>query len=235
MARILLVDDDVTLLDLYHHILNHQDHEVITCDNAFDALETLYNVTVDLALVDANMPTANGYWLLERLRKSPRFKTLPIAMFTARTDKRDVQKAIQMGANDYILKPIKEPDFLAKVNSLLPKIPLSGNSNLNLSQNDSEAAASLEIPVRVLSLTELGITIASNVPLPTGETFDFNIPLLAKFGLHQAKLKVLANQSMENNQTKIRLSFVALSEPHKKKISEWILLKNQCGSRQMAG
>ena len=110
MARILLIDDDENILKLYKTYLQNEGFEFLSAINAFDGLDILYNYTVDLVLIDVTMPKLNGFQLFERLRRSPRFKTLPVAIFSSRNDKRH-SKAIQLGANEYILKPFEKKNL----------------------------------------------------------------------------------------------------------------------------
>ena len=86
--------------------------EVIFAENGFESLELLQNnKDIDVVLMDIMMPEMDGYEAIERIREIPTFKNLPIIALTAKAMKEDREKCMEVGASDYIVKPI-EPDQL---------------------------------------------------------------------------------------------------------------------------
>ena len=110
--KVLLVDDDVRNVFALSSILELNGMEVIFAENGFESLELLQNnKDVDVVLMDIMMPEMDGYEAIERIREIPTFKNLPIIALTAKAMKEDREKCMEVGASDYIVKPI-EPDQL---------------------------------------------------------------------------------------------------------------------------
>ncbi len=110
--KVLLVDDDVRNVFALSSILELNGMEVIFAENGFESLELLQNnKDIDVVLMDIMMPEMDGYEAIERIRENPIFKNLPIIALTAKAMKEDREKCMEVGASDYIVKPI-EPDQL---------------------------------------------------------------------------------------------------------------------------
>ena len=76
------------------------------------------NVLPALILLDVKMPMKNGFEVLSELKTDPIFKKIPVVMLTTTSTSEDIDKAMSLGANDYIVKPVKFNDFTSKVQSL---------------------------------------------------------------------------------------------------------------------
>ncbi len=121
MAKILLVDDQDSILKTAEAILKKAGHEVFTAADGYIALEKLAIFTFDLIVTDANMPGISGFDLVKALRIGEKTRNTPIVMLTSRQEKRDVEKAIQAKINDYVIKPIDPNILISKINALLEK------------------------------------------------------------------------------------------------------------------
>ncbi len=122
MAIILIADDDLIVLKVVRSILVKAGHIVMQANNGQQALELLELQDVDLIVSDANMPGGvSGFNVVSTIRKDPKFKDIPFIFLTARRDKADIVKAVQFGANDYVVKPVKPEVLLSKVANLLAK------------------------------------------------------------------------------------------------------------------
>ncbi len=116
MKTILLVDDEQRMLDLLCLYLEPKGYKCVPHTSALYALEYLSSHQVDLVLLDIMMPEMDGWTLCAEIRKK---WDLPIIMLTARTDKTDVVKGLEMGADDYISKPFDEDELLARIGAVL--------------------------------------------------------------------------------------------------------------------
>ena len=121
MARILVVDDDKDILKFAEKVLSHQGHITFIAEDGWTALETLNRLDFDMLISDANMPNMNGFQLVQTLRSNPKFKNLIIAMLTGLKERKDVQKALDAGVDDYIVKPLDPLILLQKIESLFSK------------------------------------------------------------------------------------------------------------------
>ncbi|WP_449539237.1 response regulator [Ferdinandcohnia sp. Marseille-Q9671] len=110
--KILLVDDDVRNVYALSSILELYGMEVHFAENGLEALELVKSESnFDLVLMDIMMPEMDGYECIQKIRKLPQFETLPIIALTAKAMKGDREKCLEVGASDYIGKPV-EPDKL---------------------------------------------------------------------------------------------------------------------------
>ena len=108
MAKILTVDDSRAIRDLITHILTNEKHEVFSACDGVEALALARTTSVDLALVDVNMPNMNGLSLVSKLRKLDAYKFIPIVMVTTETDEYRKNKARNIGATGWLTKPFTE-------------------------------------------------------------------------------------------------------------------------------
>ena len=114
-ARILVVDDDATIRLILRKTLEGQGYRVTEAADGLKALAAIAASTPDMLLVDLHMPGLDGYGVLRGVRESLGLMSLPIIMLTADSDDRSQAEAFKMGADDYIVKPIKLPIVAARV------------------------------------------------------------------------------------------------------------------------
>lgn len=105
-TRILFVDDDLILAEFAKVHLAGPATTVEAVSNGSDAWERLNAERYDIVLLDIEMPTLDGFALLEKLRADARFAQLPVVMLTGREDIASIDKAFQLGANSFVTKPI---------------------------------------------------------------------------------------------------------------------------------
>ena len=118
-AKILLVDDEPDLVDTIQFRLEYCKYEVITAANGKEGLDKATNEMPDLILLDANMPVINGYEVLERLRKHPNLKDIPVIMCTASCEPQDIAAASSYGIVDYVTKPFDYTALVEKIANAL--------------------------------------------------------------------------------------------------------------------
>ncbi|MGH7437643.1 MAG: response regulator [Polyangiaceae bacterium] len=92
---------------------------VTEADDGVDGLRKLATGKFDIVLTDINMPIMDGLKLVKRIRTDATHKDVPIIVITTEGSKEDRQRALQLGANAYITKPIQAPQVIAKVKELL--------------------------------------------------------------------------------------------------------------------
>ena len=114
MSKILIIDDEEPILNMYGEALRGQ-HEVIFANNGETGLETAQKEHPDLILLDIIMPKFNGLDVLERLRSNNDTADIPVLMLTNLPQEASGDKAKQLGAKGYFVKAEYEPDKLAKV------------------------------------------------------------------------------------------------------------------------
>lgn len=116
MKQILIVDDEQQMLDLIALYLSPLGYHCKKINSAIDALLYLESNPVDLILLDLMMPDMNGWEACIEIKK---YWETPIIMLTARTDKKDVVKGLNTGADDYISKPFDGEELVARIEAIL--------------------------------------------------------------------------------------------------------------------
>jgi CheY-like chemotaxis protein/MinD-like ATPase involved in chromosome partitioning or flagellar assembly len=119
--KILIVDDDVDTLRLVGLMLQRQGYEIIAASNGSQGLAKALEERPDLILLDVMMPDMDGYEVTRRLRKNPATTTIPILMFTAKTQLDDKVTGFEVGADDYLTKPTHPTELQAHVKALLAR------------------------------------------------------------------------------------------------------------------
>jgi diguanylate cyclase (GGDEF)-like protein/PAS domain S-box-containing protein len=118
-GRLLIVDDNEMNRDMLARRLLRKGYLVFLAENAKDLLERVKQDTVDLVLLDIEMPEISGLDALQKLRERYSAAALPIIMVTAKTQSEDIVKALDLGANDYLTKPIDFPVAVARIDTQL--------------------------------------------------------------------------------------------------------------------
>jgi PleD family two-component response regulator len=116
--QIVAVDDSGIVLKMLETLLSGQ-YEYHAFSKGMRALKYLKENTPDLIILDIDMPEIDGFEILEMLKKNMFLKEVPVIFLTSNNDKNHVVKAVQGGANDYIVKPIKQEILMDKIHTLL--------------------------------------------------------------------------------------------------------------------
>lgn len=118
--RCLVVEDSPMMRQLLVFALQRvREVEVTEADDGVDGLRKLAGQRFDLVITDINMPIMDGLKLVKRVRSDPVHKDTPIVIITTEGSQEDRQRALQLGANAYITKPIQAPQVIATVKELL--------------------------------------------------------------------------------------------------------------------
>ena len=112
MKRVLVVDDAATVRAYHRKILENAGFEVEEALNGVEAFEKALINDYDLYIVDINMPKLDGYSFVRKLRETEEIRQVPVNMVTTEAEEKDMDKAFEIGANFYLVKPVKPDEFL---------------------------------------------------------------------------------------------------------------------------
>jgi len=133
MKKILLVDDEVDILEFLKYNLEQDNFEVLVSTNGKDALKKI-SQNPDLIVLDIMMPEMDGFELYQQIKKNKVYQDIPIIFLTAKSGETDEIKGLDLGASDYIQKPISPKKLIARI-----------KSNLRKTSQDDKKAKSMEI------------------------------------------------------------------------------------------
>ena len=118
MARVLVVDDDQALSEMLGIVLRAEGYDALFCDDGSKAQGIFKETKPDLVLLDLMLPGIDGIEVCKRIRSE---SGVPIVMLTARGDTLDIVKGLESGADDYIVKPFKPKELVARIKARLRK------------------------------------------------------------------------------------------------------------------
>lgn len=114
--KILIVDDDPSLLELAQYNLEAEGYKIMTAKDGIEGMRLMYAEQPDLIILDVMMPKMDGYQVCQRVRE---MSDVPVIMLTARGREEDIVKGLDLGADDYLTKPFRVGELLARVRATL--------------------------------------------------------------------------------------------------------------------
>lgn len=116
-ARILVVDDEPSIVDVLTTALRHERYDVVTAEGGLDALRSIRRGGLDLAILDVMMADLDGFAVVKRMRDEG--LDLPVLFLTARTEVEAAIEGLGLGADDYVRKPFSIDELLARIAAVL--------------------------------------------------------------------------------------------------------------------
>lgn len=130
MTAVLIIDDDTLLCEALQLMLSKMNFEVEVAHDAISGLRRAYNFKPDVILLDIMMPSMDGWQTCQRFRE---MSDVPIIMLTALDSQENVVKGLDLGADDYIVKPVVADELAARIRAVLRRVsrstPPNGNGN----------------------------------------------------------------------------------------------------------
>lgn len=144
-TSILIIEDNVDIRESTAEILSLADYQVFTADNGKNGVELAMSHLPDIILCDIMMPELDGYGVLFMLSKNDQTAGIPFIFITAKSERTDVRKGMEMGADDYITKPFSEMELLNAIETRLRKkeVAISGvvkSQSLDLLMDEAKSA-----------------------------------------------------------------------------------------------
>lgn len=136
MTKILLVEDNDEIRDNTTEILEMANFQIATASNGKEGYEKALKERPDLIICDIMMPVLDGYGLLHLINKNENLKSIPFIFLTAKTERGDFRKGMEMGADDYITKPFTDIELLNAIESRLQKAKIQSERAASIKNLD---------------------------------------------------------------------------------------------------
>ncbi|MHB1287037.1 MAG: response regulator [Leptospirales bacterium] len=150
---ILVIEDETDILTLLKHYLRQEHFEILTAQNGIDGLAQAKALRPDLILLDLMLPGLDGLSVNRSLKKDPVTAGIPVVILTAKADETDRIIGLELGADDYIVKPFNPKELLARIKAILRRIdqehPLQterysfGGVELDIARHEAKAGNTL--------------------------------------------------------------------------------------------
>ena len=121
MKKILFIEDNQDVRENTAEILELENYEVTTAENGKIGVEKALQNIPDIIICDIMMPELDGYGVFEALHTNPRTASIPFIYLTAKSEKADMRKGMNIGADDYLTKPFEDSELLDAIESRLKK------------------------------------------------------------------------------------------------------------------
>lgn len=125
MAQILLIEDDPMIRDSIEDMLDLEGFQLTTAVNGLAGLDAVHRHPPDLVICDVNMPEVDGFGVLSALRSDPSTSNLPFIFLTARVGRNDMRQGMDLGADDYLMKPFTANELVHAIRSRLERMDLT--------------------------------------------------------------------------------------------------------------
>jgi two-component system KDP operon response regulator KdpE len=173
--RILIVDDELSILKYLRANLEAEGYKVLMALNGIQALQTLEAEMPDLVVLDIMMPEMDGLEVCRRLRE---WSQLPIIMLSARADEKDKVQCLDLGADDYITKPFGKDEFIARVRAVMRRVEVTSPTpttpslkNDNLEINFSKRK--ITVKGKEVALTSTEYALLQELALNVGKVLTY--------------------------------------------------------------
>lgn len=221
MARILVVDDDHSILALERLILTEAGHDVLMAHEANTALELLRTYDVDLVIVDVMMPELNGFQLVNMVKNNPKYKSLHVAFLTAKNEAKDVVRAAKLGADFYVTKPIVRDEFLEKITNFFKTHPPKIFAQIRF-EVPPGGDAKICHSIQIAAISEVGIEVLTQEIFEVDQILELSASVLHEIPLKNPTLRVQYCRRLKNGRVLTSLRFVEPDRDVIKRVQRWI-------------
>lgn len=200
-ARILVVDDDRALAEMLGMALQAEGFETEHAADGLEAVELFRTMKPDLVLLDVMLPGLDGIEVCERIRAE---SGVPIIMLTARTDTRDVVRGLEAGADDYVVKPFKSVELVARIRARLREPQQEASETLRIGDLTIDVAAhEVRRGNQVISLTPLEFDLLAILARKPQQVFTREVLLEKVWGYQYKADTRLVNVHVQRLRAKI--------------------------------
>ncbi len=221
--NILVIDDDKDIQELVTFILGQAGFAVRSTVDGVSALSEVRENHYDLLILDLSMPHMGGLSFLKTLRASVNLKHLPVIMLTGSGDVNDLNRVKPFDISDYVLKPPKKDDLLARVERVLGGRPQYEEIKFNA--NSASSMGCMQVPLRLISISNNGMVVSSTVAVEKGLLLSsISLNLFKKLNINQDKF-IVSDCVVDETSTHYEyfLSFLGMTQSDQEKIRAYIM------------
>ena len=179
-SRILIVEDDANILKLLRYNLEKAGYICLSFASGVEALEILERQAVDLIILDVMLPQMDGFEVCKRVKQNPKFAATPVIMLTARGEEVDRIVGLELGADDYIVKPFSPRELLLRIKAILKRGRLQ-----------EEEKDIIEIDTLRVDIPRHKVTVSGKEIVLTAMEFNLLLTLMKRRGRLQSRDQLL--------------------------------------------
>ncbi|MBN2782821.1 MAG: response regulator [Campylobacterales bacterium] len=202
--RVMVVDDSKTIVKILCMLLEKRfdmDLEVVKCDSGEVALRKLEDIHVDLVLLDVVMEGIDGFETCRRIKQNPLTKDVTVIFLTSKSEEQDIIKGFEVGGVDYISKPFREAEFVARVKT---QLELKKYQNKEIESTQSEV---------IIKMGEIGESRSEETANHVKRVAKYCYLLAHLYGLDEADCNLLAAASPMHDIGKVSTPDNILKKP----------------------
>jgi len=215
--KVMIVDDSKTIIKVLNSLLKNKiskDLEIIECSSGEEAIVKLKEDHVDLILLDVVMNGLDGYETCQIIKKEPETNSIPIIFLTSKNEEKDILRGFEVGGVDYIFKPFREAEFIARVNLQLEVIELKKQEFEDI---QSEV---------LLKVGEIGESRSKETANHVKRVAEYSYLLAKLYGLSERESKILYSASPMHDIGKVSIPDAILNKPASFTDEEFLIMQS---------
>ena len=229
---VLVIDDDTNAGKLAVAHLKREGYEALYAEDGETGIKVASIREPHAILLDLMMPGIDGFEVCSRLKAEEKTKDIPIIILSSQRERNQVLKALQNGADDFIVKPLDAQVMLHKLKTVLPQTmeATEEGGDLNFEEKrefvrlTKSAEATIDLPLEILDISEGGLALVSETQIPVGKIFQINSDLLKEI-LQMEDIPIRISYSIcdrIDQPCRLGAEFVGLPESTRKRIRQYI-------------
>lgn len=217
---ILVVDDDEDILKLLKKVLSAAGFRVLSANSPAEGRELINQEAPHVILTDLHMEPENGFQFVQSLRSKKSLNAIPILVFSSLNDFSSVKKAIALGINDYVIKPLQTPMLLRKLRKAL----YNKDFVKWVPEVQDRPEVTICLPLEIVSLGEMGCSLKGPLKISSGKEIKIEAPEFTQIGLDKVAFKAspLLKTYQNGGNFYNDVTFIGVAESTSSKIRQFL-------------